>query len=53
MLLSHDNSDECKATLKALSKKGMHLDGKCMMCDETVLTFLQYKCHLFGHFEEV
>jgi len=32
------------------SKSG---DVKCIMCEEVVQTFLQYKCHLFLHYEEV
>ena len=24
---------------------------RCKICDEEIGSFLQYKCHLFGHFE--
>lgn len=26
---------------------------KCVICEEAVGSFLQYKCHLYAHFEEV
>ena len=52
-LAHHMTNINCRPTPTRKSTRPATSGGpvRCKVCDEEVGSFLQYKCHLFGHFE--